>query len=468
MFRGSSNHTIDGKGRIIIPSRFREQFGSNNGDAVALMVTRLDNCLFAYSLKDWMKIEDRIVSISETSDKMRAFRRFFIGGAYECFCDKQGRVLIPPTLREYAALERDIVLVGALEYFEIWSQERWKRQTRKWEVLSRMRACVMTSRNWGYKRMAFRHVSAMLSEAVSALNCRPGGTYVDCTLGGGGHARAIWEKISPNGRLIGIDQDRAAIENAAKLFGPSGRAHVHLFHGNFIQLPEYLCRSSTLQPWTAFCSIWVYPNINWRPAAADSLFRRTNPWICAWMSVGKNRLKMWSINIRKKLCTAFSKSMEKSVGPNESPGPLSSNAGRRQFGPQAQLTAVIRGAVPGVAAKQKIHPATRVFMALRIAVNEELASLDKFLDFALDLLSDQGRLCILSFHSLEDRLVKQRFKTWSKACTCPPEWPQCMCSGRPKGILITKKVMRPSALELAQNPMARSTRLRAVEKLPAV
>ena len=127
MFRGSSNHTIDGKGRIIIPSRFRDQFDTNNGDAVALMITRLDDCLFAYALKDWIKIEERIVSLSETSDKMRAFRRFFIGGAYECFCDKQGRVLIPPTLRKYADLQRDIVLVGALEYFEIWSQERWNK-----------------------------------------------------------------------------------------------------------------------------------------------------------------------------------------------------------------------------------------------------------------------------------------------------------------------------------------------------
>ena len=124
MFRGSSKHTIDVKGRTIIPARFRELIGGDKGEAV--MITRLDKCLFAYPLEGWTKIEDRIVAISEVSADMRSFRRFFVGGATECICDKQGRVLIPQELRKYAGLEKDVVMVGALEHFEIWSQERWE------------------------------------------------------------------------------------------------------------------------------------------------------------------------------------------------------------------------------------------------------------------------------------------------------------------------------------------------------
>jgi MraZ protein len=132
MFRGSSNHTLDGKGRIIVPTRFRELIAGDKGEAV--MITRLDRCLFAYSLEAWARIEDRIVALSEVSENMRSFRRFFIGGAFECSCDKQGRVLVPQNLREYAGLEKDVVLVGALEHFEIWSLERWTQVDKNMEA----------------------------------------------------------------------------------------------------------------------------------------------------------------------------------------------------------------------------------------------------------------------------------------------------------------------------------------------
>lgn len=131
MFRGSSNHTIDPKGRIIIPTRFRERLVSDNGGMA--MITRLDNCLFAYTLSEWIKIEKRIVDLAETSSQMRDFRRWFVGGAHECPCDKQGRVLIPPVLRTYAGLEKDVTLVGALEHFEIWAQDRWAQTDKKME-----------------------------------------------------------------------------------------------------------------------------------------------------------------------------------------------------------------------------------------------------------------------------------------------------------------------------------------------
>ena len=123
MFRGSSNHTIDPKGRIIIPARFRDRIKSNGGNGV--MVTVMDNCLFAFPFDAWYELEDKIMSLPTTNAYMRRFRRVFVGEAAECRCDKQDRILIPPTLRQYAKLEKEIVLVGALKHFEIWSKERW-------------------------------------------------------------------------------------------------------------------------------------------------------------------------------------------------------------------------------------------------------------------------------------------------------------------------------------------------------
>jgi len=123
MFRGSSFHTIDSKGRIIIPARFRDVIKAGGGDGV--MVSRMDSCLVGYTSEGWWKLEEKILSMATTSENMRRFRRVFIGGAFECVCDKQDRILIPPTLRQYANIDKDIVMVGVLDHFEIWSRESW-------------------------------------------------------------------------------------------------------------------------------------------------------------------------------------------------------------------------------------------------------------------------------------------------------------------------------------------------------
>jgi MraZ protein len=126
MFRGSSYHTIDAKGRIIIPARFRDVIKADGAEG--LMISRMDNCLVGFTFNEWRKIETKILAMAEKNDNMRRFRRVFIGGAFECSCDKQDRILIPSTLRAYASLDKDIVLVGALERFEIWSRENWDKE----------------------------------------------------------------------------------------------------------------------------------------------------------------------------------------------------------------------------------------------------------------------------------------------------------------------------------------------------
>jgi MraZ protein len=131
MFRGSSFHTIDDKGRIIIPARFRDHI-KNNGH-LGIMLSRMDNCLVGYPFDEWNKIEKRILSLAEKTQSMRRFRRVFIGGAHECIGDKQDRILIPPALRQYALLEKELVIVGVLDHFEIWSREKWEQENHELE-----------------------------------------------------------------------------------------------------------------------------------------------------------------------------------------------------------------------------------------------------------------------------------------------------------------------------------------------
>ena len=131
MFRGRSSHTIDPKGRIVIPARFRDVLKAGGGDGV--MITQMDACLFAYTFEEWKMIEAKVMALAEKSDAMRRFRRVFIGGASECNCDKQSLILVPPDLRAYAGLEKEIVLVGVLDHFEIWSRDNWDNENTKLE-----------------------------------------------------------------------------------------------------------------------------------------------------------------------------------------------------------------------------------------------------------------------------------------------------------------------------------------------
>ncbi|PIP37203.1 MAG: division/cell wall cluster transcriptional repressor MraZ [Desulfobacterales bacterium CG07_land_8_20_14_0_80_52_14] len=131
MFRGSSFHSVDDKGRLVIPARFREKIGNSGADR--LMLSKLDKCLHAYPFDEWKKMEGKILSLVETSDILRRFRRVFIGGASDCPIDKQGRMLIPPLLRQYAVIEKEVVLVGVLNHFEIWSREKWEEENSEME-----------------------------------------------------------------------------------------------------------------------------------------------------------------------------------------------------------------------------------------------------------------------------------------------------------------------------------------------
>lgn len=312
--------------------------------------------------------------------------------------------------------------------------------------------------------MSYRHIPAMLNEVVNYLNCRPGNVYVDGTLGGCGHARAICEKIIPGGTLIGIDQDIDAVSNAETVLKDYS-SNIHLFHGNFIRLPEFLEQLEIDSVDGILLDLGLSQHQIENSGRGFS-FRKDEP-LDMRMDIQSRQTAQELVNdlSQQELQELFRKYGEerraKQIVKN-----IAGIRRREKIRTSKQLAQIIIDSIPAQAAsKQKIHPATRVFMALRIAVNRELERLETFLEHAVDLLNPGGRLCVLSFHSLEDRIVKQRFKDLEKGCICPPKLPQCVCGQQPQLRILTKKVVRPTAEEIAANPMARSTRLRAAEKL---
>jgi 16S rRNA (cytosine1402-N4)-methyltransferase len=304
----------------------------------------------------------------------------------------------------------------------------------------------------------------MPKEVDYYLDCRPGEIIVDGTLGGCGHAGKICEKILPDGLLIGIDQDMDAIANADRIL-ESYASNIRLFHGNFIHLPDFLSQLKI----AAVDGILLDLGISLhqiKNSGRGFSFREDEP---LDMRMDKQSgetaesliNKLSRENLRKLFKDYGEERWAKQIAYK-----IVETRKRKMIRTSIQLAQIVIDAIPGHAlSKQKIHPATRVFMALRIAVNQELERLKSFMERAADFLNPGGRLCVLSFHSLEDRIVKHQLKALEKGCSCPPQLPGCGCGKIPQVSILTKKVVRPTAEEIVANPRARSTRLRAAEKL---
>lgn len=308
------------------------------------------------------------------------------------------------------------------------------------------------------------HISAMPREVAFYLNCRPGKIYVDCTIGGCGHAMHISEKMMPGGLLIGIDQDMDAIQNAEaalKKFAPN----VHLFHGNFVRIGEFLSQLNI----SAVDGILVDLGLSLHQIEESKRgfsFRADEP-LDMRMDVSSYTMAQDLVNSlgEEDLANLFFRYGEERHS-RKIAKKIVEYRKKHKITQSSQLAELIKNALsPAARYKQKIHPATRVFMALRIAVNNELERLDEFLDQVVELLNPGGRLCVLSFHSLEDRIVKQHMRNLQARCKCPPDFPKCICNKVSRVRLLTSKALRPTDNEIKQNPMARSTRLRAMEKL---
>jgi 16S rRNA (cytosine1402-N4)-methyltransferase len=313
--------------------------------------------------------------------------------------------------------------------------------------------------------MTYSHIPIMVNEVIHYLNVRPGKKYVDCTMGGAGHSKAILDKMMSEGFLVGIDQDKVAIENAKKVLS-SYAPKVAIVNDNFANIKFALSQLNIHK----VDGILADLGISFHQLAQSGrgfTFQKDEP-LDMRMNTESVLTAADIVNSadEKKLSDIFFRYGEERWSRQIA---LNIVKARKIKAIQTsfELVRIINGSIPKkfISKPQRIHPATRVFMALRIVVNRELESLESFLDIATDILNPEGRLCILSFHSLEDRIVKHRFKVLEKGCTCPPAFPQCVCRSENKLRVLTKKPVRPTEQEVEINPMAKSTRLRAAERV---
>ena len=312
--------------------------------------------------------------------------------------------------------------------------------------------------------MQYDHIPAMRDEVIRNLDLAPGKIIVDGTLGGAGHSKAICEKILPGGILIGIDQDPDAIASAEEKLAPYAPG-IRLFNDNYVDLDRILGELGLsgvdgilldlglslhhLQSSRRGFSFMKKEALDMRmdPSTEVTAERLVNemqerPLANLFKELGEER---YARQIARKIVDVRKKT---------------------RITASDQLAGIVLEAIPGAAKYgQKIHPATRVFMALRIAVNRELNVLSDFMNALPGYLNPGGRFCVLSYHSLEDRIVKHQLRTFEKGCTCPPAFPRCTCNKQPVMKGITRKGIRATPAEVSRNPMARSAVLRVAEKI---
>lgn len=308
------------------------------------------------------------------------------------------------------------------------------------------------------------HIPVMTKQILYYLDCKPGKIFADCTLGGSGHARAICEKILPEGLLIGIDQDKDAIENAKDVLRPH-LPKIRLFQGNFVRLPEFLSELNISKLDGILLDLGVSLH-QIESSGRGFSFRRDEPLDMRMDTESE-------ITAEELINESDEKSLEKifkEYGEERWARRIARNIAKARrtarIATSARLSEIVCASIPGKEQnRQKIHPATRVFMALRIAVNGELEKISLFMESVPELLNPGGRICILTFHSLEDRIVKQKIREFGKGCVCPPGFPVCVCNKTMVMHALNKKALRPEQDEILLNPMARSAKLRAAERI---
>ncbi len=311
--------------------------------------------------------------------------------------------------------------------------------------------------------MGYRHVSVMAAEVQRFLNPGPGDVCVDGTIGGAGHALAICRAISPEGVFVGLDRDRAAVDHASQILS-SCSATVRLFNDNFARLPRVLSKLG-IDAVDAIILDLGLSLYQLRQSGRGFSFHADEPLDMRMNDHGDvTASDIVNQYAEKELASIFYK-----YGEERWAGRIAAAIARTRQAASithsCQLADIVTAAIPQRYRRGRIHPATRVFMALRIAVNRELACLETFLSFGPMLLKKGGRLGIIAFHSLEDRLVKKRFVELARGCVCPPEFPVCTCGRKPMVRLLSRKVVKPSQEEIAANPMARSARFRGMVRL---
>ncbi|HBB15667.1 MAG TPA: 16S rRNA (cytosine(1402)-N(4))-methyltransferase [Syntrophus sp. (in: bacteria)] len=311
--------------------------------------------------------------------------------------------------------------------------------------------------------MGVFHIPVMISEVIASLRCRAGAVYVDGTVGGGGHAEAILRGTAPDGMLIGIDTDEEALDEAAKRLAPFKNRTI-LVKGNFADMDAILTEMNIGKADGILLDLGVSSH------QLDTAYRGFSFTLDAPLDMRMDRSRGSSAYdliqtlpeeeleriIRKYGEERMARRVARSIVEKRKVTPIRTTA---------DLAAVVVRALPHVAGRQRIHPATRTFQALRIAVNDELTGLHRAITDGMERLGPGGRFSVISFHSLEDRIVKSAFRIGEKGCICPPDLPVCACRRTPTLKVITRKPIIPGEAEITSNPRSRSAKLRTAERI---
>jgi 16S rRNA (cytosine1402-N4)-methyltransferase len=310
--------------------------------------------------------------------------------------------------------------------------------------------------------MDFSHTSVLLSETIDNLSIKPRGVYVDGTLGGGGHAYHICERLSSEGRLIGIDQDAAAIEAASKRLA-SFQNQVTIVRNNYESMPVVL-RNLGIDKVDGILLDLGVSSYQLDTGERGFSYREDAP-LDMRMDQRQTRTARDIVNtysemelyrvIRDYGEDKFAKNIAKHIVMERSEHPIETTF---------ELVEVIKHAIPAKVRAKGGHPAKQTFQAIRIELNRELEVLSNVLENMVELLNPGGRICIITFHSLEDRIVKNAFRKLENPCTCPPNFPVCVCGAVSKGQVVTRKPILPSAEECERNSRSKSAKLRVFER----
>ncbi len=306
------------------------------------------------------------------------------------------------------------------------------------------------------------HRPVLLEECVEALNIRPDGVYLDGTLGRGGHSEQIVKRLA-SGRLICVDRDQAALDAARERLAP-WVDRVTLIHSNFDRVDEILdelslpgvdgmlfdlgVSSPQLDDGTRGFSYMADAPLDMRMDRDEGL-------------TAASVVNTWPQEELKRILSQYG---EERYAPQIA-GAIVRSRADKPIATTLELVEVVKSAMPGKALREKQHPAKRTFQAIRIAVNDELACVERMLQRAVPRLNRGGRLAVITFHSLEDRIVKTGLAGFARGCTCPPDFPICVCGKTPQVRLVNKKPILPGEQEIEENPRARSAKLRVAEKL---
>ena len=308
----------------------------------------------------------------------------------------------------------------------------------------------------------FSHVPVLLHECLDGLAVKPGGIYLDGTAGGAGHSREIAKRLdaAAGGRLIALDQDPDAVATARERLAGLPATVVQI---NFRHAREALDELDIPKIDGALLDLGVSSH-QLDDAARGFSYRADAPLDMRMSQEGATAADLCNTESREELARILRDYGEEPYA-WQIAGKIVAAREHKPLETTLELAELIASAMPPAERRKNKNPARRTFQALRIAVNHELDALDEGLDGIFDSLAPGGRLCVITFHSLEDRLVKNKFRRWATACTCPPEFPVCVCGGKAKGKLVTRKPIEAEQSELEENRRSRSAKLRVIEKL---